>query len=208
MPAHNSGAACSSAMASAAVATEPVRAGEPRDTDPVAHHEAGCLRTAGGDPADDFVPGDNRWPAGHKVPLGQVQIRAADATADHGDPDLAHTRLWCLVLHATQWGPVDRRAMIHHPGIHQVHRSRQDRVRNAPAKVPAAATPTTINQMIIFVSPSSSYPRGRCSSPDLTTTSLRPGSGSARYPRSPDCGAKVPGRCTSGRGNFCLADVR
>lgn len=75
-------------------------------------------RLEGGDPADDFVSGYDRGPAWCKVSFGQVQVGAADATADHVDPDLARARDPCLTIHATQRSLVDRRAMFHHPGLH------------------------------------------------------------------------------------------
>src|SRR6185437_4967106 len=77
-------------------AAEPARAvgaGQPGHADPVADREPGGTRPDRLDLADHLVAGGDVRPLRLEVAFGQVQVRAADAAAEHPDQQLPSSRL-------------------------------------------------------------------------------------------------------------------
>jgi hypothetical protein len=95
-----------------------VGAPEPSDADPITKRKPACPIAQGIDDSNYLVARGDAWMLGEQVPLGQVQIGAADAAAVDLDADLPGKRGWHPAFHAPQRFILDRPRFMYGPGVH------------------------------------------------------------------------------------------
>ncbi len=102
-----------------AVPAGAVGAGQPGHAHPVSRPEPRHARPGRNDLADDLVPRGDVGPLGWQVTLGQMQVGAADAAAQHCDQQLAGAGLGNRPVDQPQRPGVHRTRMMHHPCPHE-----------------------------------------------------------------------------------------
>jgi hypothetical protein len=90
----------------------------PGAPDAVADSKPGRTLTECVHHANHLMTRRNVGPLGKQIPLGQMEIGAADTAACDPDPDLLAKRHWHIPFSPLQGSGIDRPRLMHDPGVH------------------------------------------------------------------------------------------